>query len=236
MSFIRSASGLAVLAVLAGCGSVQNAYVKDTNAPAYAVRATLRGGHGEAGGQKYGPGIEFGYEGYRAEGTQSLAAGETIWLPGGMLSGPQMLSHDARVEQFYVAYNHRLRFGRHFEVEPYVGVTRAQLKFDTTPSASGATLKLLDDRGTGVTAGLTPRWRFNDLVATEFRYNYIETSEFVRGSSYELAVVVNPVPQVGLRLGWSDRRHFVKSDATPQVGSEVSIRARGPLATLQFDF
>ncbi|HET7792278.1 MAG TPA: hypothetical protein VFL64_02740 [Rhizobacter sp.] len=235
MSFTRFASGLAALTVLAGCGSVQNAYVKDTSSPAYAVRATLRGGDADAGGRKRGPGVEIGYEGYRAEGTQTLNAGESIWLPGGAVFGPQTLSHTARVEQFYVAYNHRLRFGSSFELEPYVGVTSAKLKFETTPSGS-STAMLLDNRETGVTAGITPRWRFTDLVATEFRYNYIETHEFVRGSSYEVAVVVTPVPQVGLRLGWSDRRHFVKSDATPQVGSEVSIRARGPLATLQFDF
>jgi hypothetical protein len=82
---------------------------------------------------------------------------------------------------------------------------------------------------------LTPRWRFNDWLAVEFRFSAFNASAWAAGQSYEAAVVLSPVPQMSMRLGYSERKHDVTA-FVPDWYSEVNIRARGPLATLQFDF
>lgn len=224
-------TGLVLLAILAGCGNVQNVPIRDRDSPVGSVRATF---HGKSGTRPSGPGIEVGYEQYTAKDTQTLAAGESVLLDGGSFVGPNTLRHKAQMQYGYVAYNHRLRFGDHFELEPFAGVARVNLKMRSTPN-SGVTVTTLDDRHTGFIGGVTPRWRFNDWVALEARLSYLNASAWASGTSYEAAVVLSPAPQVALRLGYSGRRHDIEPVLAGAV-SEVNIRARGPMATLQFDF
>lgn len=225
--------GLAAATMLVGCGNIQNVPIKDTNAPGGAVRATFRGLRGEPP-QRLGAGIEVGYEGYRAKGTQSLAAGQSIVLQDATFNGPQDLRHEVRMQQLYVAYNHRFGFGPHLEIEPYVGVTQVWARVLTTPP-SGARVTATDKRGTGVTAGFTPRWRFNDQVAVELRSNFFDRRLSMGGSAYEAMLVLSPADHVALRLGWAERHHTI-SDFFVGLASEVEISARGPMASLQFDF
>lgn len=225
--------GLVCLAGLTACGALQSVPVTDNNSASFAVRATLRGKSGERN-ERSGPGVEIGYESYRARDTQTLAPGEVIVLEGASIVGPDTLHHEARLRQGYVAYNHLFRFGPNFQLEPFVGATRVHLRI-TTDTASGATRPMLDDWRTGVIGGVTPRWRFNDWLAIEARLSYFNASAWAHGQSYEAAVVLSPVPNVSLRLGYSERRHDVEA-VVPGWYSEVNIRARGPLATLQFDF
>lgn len=226
-----SAMGLVLLASLAGCGSVQNVPIRDGESPAGSVRATF---HGKTGTRPAGPGVELGYEHYTAKDTQTLAPGESVVLDGGSFVGPNTLRHKAQMQYGYVAYNHRLRFGEHFELEPFVGVARVYFKLRTTPG-SGTAVTTMNDRHTGVIGGVTPRWRFNDWVAVEGRLSYLNASTWASGSTYEAVVVLSPAPQVALRLGYSDRRHDIEPVVSGAL-SEVNIRARGPVATLQFDF
>lgn len=221
------------LVALAACGAVQSVPIRDHDSPAPSVRATIHSRSGPSG-RSEGPGVEVGYERYKASDTQTLAAGQSLLLEGGSISGPETLQHEARMQYGYVAYNHRLRFGEHFELEPFVGAARVHLKVQSVV-ASGGTVLALDSRRTGVIAGVTPRWRFNDWVAVEARLSYLNASAWAQGETYEAALVLSPAPQVSLRLGYSDRKH----DVQPAVlgwYSEVNIRARGPMATLQFDF
>lgn len=227
----RLVTVLASVAALAGCGSVQNVPVRDRESPVGSVRATF---HGQSGARPAGPGVELGYEHYTAKDTQVLGAGETVLLDGGSFVGPDTLRHKAQMQYGFVAYNHRFRFGERFELEPFIGAARVQLRMRTTRS-SGVTTTTLDDSDTGVIGGVTPRWRFNDWLAIEARLSYLKTSAWASGSTYEAAVVLSPAPQVALRLGYSGRRHDIEP-LVPGAGSEVNIRARGPLATLQFDF
>ncbi len=226
--------GLGAATLLVGCGSIQNVPIKDTNAPGVAVRATFRGLSGEPA-RRLGPGIEVGYEGYRAKGTQSLAAGESIVLLDATFTGPQDLRHEARLQQFYVGYNHRFAFGPHLEFEPYVGVTQVSAKVLTTPP-SGTRVTSFDERGVGVTAGFTPRWRFNDRVAVELRYNFFGTRVRTSGIAYEAMLVLSPAEHVALRLGWTGRNHTIADDFPVGFTSEIDVRTRGPMASLQFDF
>jgi hypothetical protein len=221
------------LAALAACGSVQSVPVRDQNSPAFAVRGTFHGKSGEAS-RPAGPGIEVGYERYSAKDTQVLGVGQSVVLEGASFTGPDTLQHKARMQYGYVAYNHRLRFGESFELEPFVGAARVHFKLHTHRS-SGTGATGVDDRRTGVLGGVTPRWRFNDWLALEARFSYLYTSAWATGESYEAALVLSPVPQVSLRLGYSERKHDIES-AVPGATSEVNVRARGPMATLQFDF
>jgi hypothetical protein len=232
---LRWMFALAAAALLAGCGNIQNVPIKDTNAPGAAVRATFRGIKGDPP-KRLGAGIEVGFEGYQAKGTQSLKAGEAIVLADATFTGPQDLRHEARLQQVYVAYNHRFAFGPHFEFEPYVGVTHVWAKLFTTPP-SGTRITSVDERGAGVTAGFTPRWRFNEHVALEVRYNFFDTRLSTGGSAYEAVVVLSPADHVALRLGWTGRNHTI-SENYPLSGitSEVDVRTRGPMVSLQFDF
>lgn len=226
--------GLAAAALLTGCGNIQNVPLKDNDAPGVAVRATFRGLRGEPP-QRLGAGIEVGYEGYQAKGTQSLAAGESIVLRDATFSGPQDLRHEARLQQFYVAYNHRFAFGPHLELEPYVGVTQVWARVLTTPP-SGARVTAVERRGAGVTAGLTPRWRFNDSVAVELRYNFFDRRLSTGGSAYEAMLVLSPTDHVALRIGWTERNHTFSERFVIDFLSEIEVRTRGPMASLQFDF
>jgi hypothetical protein len=163
-----------------------------------------------------------------------LAGGESIQLEGGTILGPDTLRHQADMRQGYIAYNHLFRLGSHFELEPFVGATRIHLKIKST-SADGTTRAVLNNWDTGVIGGVTPRWRFNDWVAIEARLSYFNVSAWAHGQSYEAAVVLSPVPNTSLRLGYSERRYDIE-DNIPGWYSEVNVRARGPMATLQFDF
>ena len=233
---IRLAGLCAAAAValgLSACGSVQSVPVRDNDSAAFAVRATVRSS-AWTGGEREGPGIGMGYEGYSAKDTQNLAVGESIQLDGGAIFGPDTLRHKADMRQGYLTYNHLFRLGSHFQLEPFVGATRVHLKIRST-SADGTTRAVLDDWDTGVIGGVTPRWRFNDWVAIEARVSYFNVSAWAHGQSYEAAVVLSPVPNASLRLGYSERRYDTE-DNIPGWYSEVNVRARGPMATLQFDF
>jgi hypothetical protein len=222
----------ALLCLLTGCGTLQSVPIKDNESPAFAVRGTWHAKQGEAS-RSSGPGIEAGYEGYRARDTQQLAAGQSILLEGGAIVGPDTLRHEARLRMGYVAYHHRFRFGS-FELEPFGGVTRVHLKV-RTDTASGSSIPSFDEVHTGGIGGVTPRWRFTDGLAAEFRFSYFSAGAWAHGESYEAALVLSPAPQVSLRVGYSERKHDVEA-FVPGWYSEVNIRARGPMATLQFDF
>lgn len=230
---LRGALTVAAAVAASGC-AVQNVPIRDTSSPNFAVRATFRGSSGEPA-QRRGPGVEIGIEGFRAKGTQQLAAGESVVLEGVAFVGPQALQHKAKLQQVYVAYNHLIPLGRHLEIEPYVGLTEAQAKVTTT-TASGASVTSVDLHRVGVTGGVTPRWRFNDQLALELRVNFINASPRISGHNFEGALVLRPAQNMALRVGWSDRKHTLAEAWGPLDLSDVEVRSRGPLATLQFDF
>ena len=225
-------AALVLPAVLVGC-STQTMSINDSSAPGGAVRATIRGAQGDSS-RRLGAGVEFGYEAYRAKGTQQLQAGETLQFQGTTYTGPQEMRHDAQLSQIYVAYNHRIGIGRYVELEPYVGVLHLQTKVRTFGTTAGVGLVSMNEGQSGVTAGLTPRVRFNERLAVELRYNILHTRLRAFGTAYEAVAVLSPAEHVALRLGWGLRTHIVEDRSG--VSSKLSVHSRGPVATLQFDF
>lgn len=218
-----------VLVCLAGCGT-QRVPVTDNNSSALALRAAIYT-QTAARGEHSGPGIECGYEGYSAKAARTLALGELFSLGGVDLVGPDTLRQRATVGRVHVAYTHRLRYGPNFELEPFVGVARVELRYRAEPTNS-ALRPALNVAQTGVIGGITPRWRFNEWLALELRItgaNGRRTDSF----SSDAAVVLSPAPNLSLRLGFSEREQSARDEANT---SWIEVRARGPSASLLFEF
>lgn len=230
---------LAPAVMLSACTTLdQDIVMKDRGAPGGAVRATFRGLKGDPPA-RLGAGLEIGIEGYKAEGSQHLAAGNTLVLDGTTFTGPQDMRYAMNWSQVHAAYNHRFRIiGRFVEIEPYVGVVGVQAKVQAT-SAAGVRVNPVDVSRLGLTGGVTPRLRVNDHVALELRYNAMHTGFRLRGVSYEGVVVLRPVDTVALRLGWIGRRHviekFMEEGLFPRE-TAFHVHSSGPFASLQFDF
>lgn len=218
--------------ILSGCGGmIQNMSVRDRNAPMGAARATVR----LDSTRRTGPGIEAGFEGYHAKGTQTLDTWETLTFPDGTsVTGPQSVHHDARLSQYHVAYNHRFGIWRSLELEPFVGIAHVNLKIKSTP-AGGTTVTSIEEGHSAVTWGITPRWRVNDWLAGEVRVSALSGRFSVTGLATEAAVVLNPSRNVALRLGWARRTHEFE-DRGVYPSTNITLESYGPLATLQFDF
>lgn len=224
---------LITAAALTGCGTVRDISVHDKNSAAYAARATIRPDAWKRSETTH-HGIEVGYEGFKAEDTQSLQAGDTLTLGTGFINGPAMVRHDARYSQYHVAYSPLIKLGSNVELEPFVGAAKVRLKLHSVASAGGAAIDLDESRNAAI-GGITPRWRFNDWLAVETRIA-LTSGAWGSGQNVEVALALNPVPQLGLRLGYSDRRQKLEETFINAFSSEVHLRARGPMATLQLSF
>lgn len=219
----------ALLMCVSGCGSL-NVPVNDHESPTVAVRAVARPG-AMSGGERAGPGVEFGYERYRAKDTRTLIAGEIFSLGGDGITGPDTLRQQATVGRGHVAYTHLLRFGPNFELEPFVGVARVNFRFSAEPATSPLRPALNDSR-TGVIGGITPRWRLNEWLALELRITATNGSRMDSFSS-DGGLLLSPLPNLSLRLGYSKREQTFYDDRSL---SRVEVDARGPSAQLLLEF
>jgi hypothetical protein len=219
----------ALLLTLAGCEGLQGARIRDQNSPSVAVRASMRP-EALASGRREG-GFEVGYERYRGEDTQGLASGEFIDVGNTSVSGPDTLRNKVTVQQLHLAYTQRITLGSHFQLEPMIGVSRLGLDFSVEPTVS-TRRPATEQWGTKFWYGITPRWRFNDMWSMEVRATG-SVGQAVRSYSFDGGVVFHPLPQVGLRLGYSERRHSARRFDSL---SELDIRVRGPAAAVVFDF
>jgi len=176
-------------------------------------------------------GIEVGYEAYRGEDTQTLAAGQSVNLGSRQIDGPDTLHNEVKVQQLHLAYAHRFSFGSHFKLEPRLGVARQGMEFNIEPSISldRPTSRRFTTR---FFYGVTPSWRFNDWLALEARVTG-SNGGALRSYGFDAGVLLSPVRSVSLRLGYSDRR---LSGYVPHSLSEIDVRTRGPSAALVFDF
>lgn len=220
--------------LLAGCGTFPDAvHVNDRNSPVASVRVSVRP-ESIARNTESLRGVQLGYERYRAQGTQALLAGQDIRLhPGATpLPGPDSLRNEVTVAQTHLVYLHTFVFGRNFELEPMFGA--AHLRFDAKvrPTVSSLQPTLHFSRALFY-GGLTPRWRFSDLMALELRLAGSGRSLGIGTRNADLGLVLRPEKRVGLWLGYSWRESGGYADT---FSSEVSVRARGPSVSLLFDF
>lgn len=227
---------LACMATLlfAGCGAFpDNVHVNDHTAALASVRVTVRPETWARNAESL-RGIQVGYERYRAQGTQELRAGQEIRLnPSDTpVPGPDSLRSEVTAAHAYLGYSHTFLFGRRLEMEPVFGL--AHLRFDTKvqPTVSPLRPSMHYSRAVAY-GGFTPRWRFNDLMALELRLVWSGRSLDIATRNADLGLVLRPEKRVGLRLGYSWRE---AAWGTDYLSSEVSVRARGPSASLLLDF
>ncbi|MBC7996022.1 MAG: hypothetical protein H7Z15_22575 [Rhizobacter sp.] len=234
MLWVRAALAATVGLMLAGCGAFSDTVrVNDHNSPVASVRVTVRPETWARNAESL-RGIQVGYERYRAQGTQELLAGQEIRLnlADTPLPGPDRLRNDVTVAHAYLGYSHTFLFGRHLEMEPVFGL--AHLRFDTQVQPTVSLLQPSMHYSKAVAfGGFTPRWRFNDLMALELRLTWSGRSLDIATRNADLGLVLRPEKRVGLRLGYSWRGGGWSAD---YVSSEVSVSARGPSASLLFDF
>lgn len=231
---VRLALVCAAAWFLAGCAAfTDTVHVNDHKSAVASVRVTVRPETWARNAESL-RGIQVGYERYRAEGTQELRAGQEIRLnPSDTpLPGPDSLRNEVTVAHAYLGYSHTFLFGRHLEMEPVFGV--AHLRFDAKVQPTVSLLQPSTHYSRAVAyGGLTPRWRFNDLMALELRLTWGGRSLDIATRNADLGLVLRPEKRVGLRLGYSWRESGWSTDL---LSSEVSVRARGPSASLLFDF
>ena len=216
--------------LLSGCGGLEGARIRDNSSPAAAVRATFRPA-AWARAEDSQRGIEIGYERFQGQSSQSLSSVQHIDLGNASVYGPDTLNNKVTLQSAHLAFTHRLGMGPHFELEPMIGIARTGLDFMVEPAVSAAR-PATQHFDTNFYFGITPRWRFNDVLALEGRVAG-GVGVWMRYYSFDAGLLVNPVPNVALRLGYSERRHSAQLDDSL---SEIDIRVRGPAVALVFDF
>ena len=217
------------LLFLSGCGAL-SVPVTDNESPTVSVRAVVRPQPG-AGSERTGAGVEFGYEQYRAKDTRTLATGEVYSLGGVDVTGPDTLRQQATVSRAHVAWAHLIRFGPYFELEPFLGVARVNFRFKAEPVTS-LLRPTINTSLTGVIGGVTPRWRFNEWLALELRITATNGSG-MESFSTDAGLLLSPVPNLSLRLGYSEREQTFHDDFSFR---KIEVNARGPSAQLQLQF
>jgi hypothetical protein len=231
---LRVALACMAALLLAGCGGFPHTvHIKDRDSAVASVRVTVRPETWARNAESL-RGIQVGYERYRAQGTQELLAGQEVQLnpSDSPIPGPDRLSNKVTVAHAYLAYNHTFLFGRHVEMEPTFGV--AHLRFDAEAQSAASLTRQSKHYSRAVAYGsFTPRWRFNDAVALELRLAWSGRSFDIVNSNFDLGVVLRPEKRVGLRLGYSWRHGTWDSG---YLASDISVRSRGPSASLLFDF
>lgn len=228
---------LALGAALAGCSlSPQRLALRDSDSRDAELMATLRPAVWSRG-DRPARGFEAGLQRYRAEGTQALETGESIVAGGTSITGPDELLQKARVTTWHFGYVDRLYFGPAFEFDVGVGGMKTEVAYEFVPR-SGVTGAQPFGREVTLPYGtVTPRWRFNPFVALEARLLAAGLTDNAEHRRHDAALVLGPLPQVALRLGYSWRRTGISSWNDPLLERvDVRIRARGPAASLRVDF
>lgn len=222
--------------VVAGCGSVpQRLALRDTNTNDAAVHVSVRPpAWARAGGPARG--FEAGYQQFRAEGDQVLAAGEAINVGAQAITGPDTLLQKAKVAAWHFGFADRFYFGPAFELDVSVGGLKLDVDYELRPQSGVVGTQPFARSNTLPYGSITPRWRFSPLLALEAR---VAAASADRAGHHrqDAALVLSPVPQVSLRLGYSWQRTSIGSWSDPIFDNvDLRIRARGPAASLRLDF
>jgi hypothetical protein len=176
-------------------------------------------------------GLEFGYEQYRGNSEQALAAGHQVTLDSRSLFGPDVLDNKVRIDQVDFSYNHLVTFGR-FQLEPRGGLAWQQVDLKSRsadPSLAGLATRR---HGTYLVAGISPRFNFNHVLALEGRFAYAVGSER-RSTDGELALALRPAPGLSLRAGYFMRKQRLQGDG---IQSDLNIDLSGPTVSMALRF
>ncbi|MBL8286652.1 MAG: hypothetical protein JNL85_01590 [Rubrivivax sp.] len=232
-----TAALLGAAALLAGCGPLQRLTLRDKDSNDAAVLLSLRpAAWARSGAAGPGRGFEAGYQQYRASGDQVLAAGE--WLSAGpqLITGPDVLLQKAKVAAWHVGFTDRFYFGPAFELDVGVGGMKLDVDYELRPQSGVTGTQPFGRSNTLPYGAITPRWRFGAKVALEARLAAAANARAAHDRQ-DVALVLSPLPQLALRLGWSWRRTSVESWSDPVFDNvDLDIRARGPAVSLRLEF
>lgn len=236
------AAGVAVLialvAALAGCGTdPQRLTLRDSGSRDADVLVTVRPEiwSRRSGGRARG--FEAGFQQYRAEGTQDLAPGETLNVSANVITGPDVLLQKAKVATWHFGFTDRFYFGPAFELDLGVGGMKADLDYELLPQSAVVGAQPFARAVTLPYGAITPRYRLGAHVALEARLLAAGLTDNAEHRRFDGALVLSPVPQVSVRLGYSHRRTRMQVYGDPVFSSvDLTVRGRGPSASLRLDF
>lgn len=230
-------AGLLVTATLAGCGVVpQRLTLRDTQANDAALHVSLRPTAWSRADGRPARGFEAGYQQFRAAGPADLASGETVSIRNQTITGPDTLQQKAKLAAWHFGYTDRLYLGPAFELDVSVGGLRLDVNYELRPQSGSVGPQTLSHDSTLAYGSVTPRVRFGPLLALEAR---IATAGNVDADHdrHDAALVLTPVPQVALRLGYAWQRTNVTLWSDPLFTNiDLRVRARGPMASLRIEF
>jgi len=234
----RAALAATALALLAGCGiNPQRLTMRDSSSRDADLVVTVRP---EAWARRSGGrarGFEAGYQQFSAEGTQALGTGEVLTVRGTAITGPDVLLQNAKVVTWHFGFTDRFYFGPAFKFDIGVGGMKTDMDYRLVPLSGVVGTQPFAREYTLPYGAITPRWRFGPHVALESRLVAAGLTDDAEHRRYDAALVLSPVPQVSVRLGWSHRRTRLVVYSDPVFSSaDVTVRAQGPSASLRIDF
>lgn len=228
---------LALATLLAGCGPLQRLTLRDKDSNEGDVLVSVRpAAWARSGAAGPGRGFEAGYQQYRASGDQVLAAGESLSAGPQVVTGPDVLAQKAKVAAWYVGFTDRFYFGPAFELDVGVGGMKLDVDYELRPRSGVTGAQPFARSNTLPYGAITPRYRFGPNLALEAR---LAAAANARASHdrQDVALVLSPMPQLALRLGWSWRRTSIESWSDPVFDNvDLDIRARGPAVSLRLEF
>lgn len=228
---------LAAAALLAGCAPIQRLTLNDKDSNEASLLVSVRpAAWARRGAAGPGRGFEAGYQHYRATGNQALGAGETLNAGSQVITGPDVLLQEAKVVAWHAGFTDRFYFGPAFELEMGVGGMKVDVDYKLRPQSGVVAAQPFARSNTLPYGSITPRYRFGAHLALEARLAAAANGH-AGHERQDVALVLSPVPQLALRLGWSWRRTSVDSWRDPVFDSvDLIIRARGPAASLRLEF
>jgi hypothetical protein len=236
----RPLAALAAAAALltAGCGlSPQRLTVRDTKSNDADLLVSLRPAAWSRRDSGPSRGFEAGAQQYRAEGAQDLATGDTLTVRGSTITGPDVLLQKAKIATWHFGFADRFYFGPAFELDIGVGGMKVDLDYELRPQSGAVGAQPFARSVTLPYGAITPRYRLGEHIAIEARLVAAGLTDDAEHRRYDATLVLRPVPQVALRLGYSDRRSRLVAYSDPVFSSvDLTVRARGPMAGLRIDF
>jgi len=178
-------------------------------------------------------GVEFNYERYRGHSEQRIDLNHYVETGEGPISGPQIIDNTADSESGRIAYNHLLKFGPHFELEPSLGVTYERMTVTTQSRLPNARLETIEDKALGLGLSVAPRFVVNEFIAIEGRVGAIVDEDSDTAFTSNMALVLSPIPNIALRGGYYWRDQDIES--LPGE-SDLEIEFEGMLASVTLRF
>ena len=178
-------------------------------------------------------GVEFNYERYRGHGEQTIKLDHYVENDEISIHGPQIVDNTADSESGRVAYNHLIKLGPHFELEPSLGVTYERVLITVQSRLPNAQPLMLDDKDFGIGLNFVPRFRVNQFIAIEGKIGAVVDEHSDTSLTRHMAIELSPIPNLALRGGYYWRDQEVES---PEGYSDFDIDFEGPLASVTLRF